>query len=131
MRLIVPMALPVCKVASTRCPVSAALRASEMVFEVPQLTDADDVGIFTQRPPQAGGERLRVTADLPLIHDATLGFKDVFDGLLNGEDVVGSLFVDDVGQRRECARLAAAGGAGHQEQALCVVGQLREALRKP
>ena len=57
-------------------------------FQVAHFTDHDDVGVFAQGAAQGFGEGFGVGVDLALVDVAAFGFEDVFDGVLEGEDVV-------------------------------------------
>ena len=120
----VRMALLVCRVARTRCPVSAAGERDR--FQVAQLADGDDVRVLAQGAAQGAGEGARVGADLALVDHALLRGVEVLDRVLDGDDVVAALAVDDVEQRGEGRRFAAAGRAGEQHHALVEVGEAGE-----
>ena len=49
-------------------------------FQVPQLTDQDDVRVFTQRRAQRLVEAVGIAMHLTLVHEALLGFVHKFDG---------------------------------------------------
>ena len=48
-------------------------------FQVAHLTDEDDVGIFTKRASQGGGEGLGVHADFTVIDQRTMTLVDELD----------------------------------------------------
>ena len=54
---------------------------------ITHLTDEHDVGVFTQRRAQRAFERLRVDADLALVHDRLPVLVQVLDRVLDREDV--------------------------------------------
>ncbi len=54
---------------------------------VSHLADQDDVGVFTKRRAQRALERVRVGADLTLVHRRLLVRVHVFDRILDREDV--------------------------------------------
>ena len=69
-------------------------------LEVAHLADQDDVGVLPQGRPERGGERLRVRADLPLVHEAALGPVHELDRILERDDVLLLGRVDEVDHRR-------------------------------
>ncbi len=56
----------VCRVASTRCPVSDAWTATRGVL-VADLADHDDIGVLTKNAPQSTGESQPGALNLDLI----------------------------------------------------------------
>jgi hypothetical protein len=113
-------------VASTRWPVSAAVRAISTVSE---LADHDDVGVLAQRGLEGGGERRGVATDLALRdHGGVLGVDDL-DRVLDGEDVDRVGAVEEIDEGCERGGLAVAARAGDHDQALVVLGDLGERRR--
>src|SRR4051794_28903873 len=98
-------------------------------FEVAHLADEDHVRVLTQ----GGTERLReahgIRADLALIDDAALVTVQELDRVLDREDVLGTVPVDLVDQRRERGRLTGAGRPGHEDEAARLVGEQMEGRR--
>ena len=127
MRSIVPGALWVCSVPSTRWPVSAAVSAVADRLEVAHLADEDHVGVLAQGARSASPKLGRVGADLALVDDAALVAVHELDRVLDREDVVGAVAVDLVDHRGERRRLARAGRARDEHEAARRVGQLGEA----
>ena len=98
---------------------------------VAHFTDHDDVGILAQHVFQRVVEGEGVQADFALFDDALVVFEDVFDGVLQGDDVffeVGVDVLDHGGQRRG---LAATGGAGHQHDAAGRFGDFLDLSSSP
>ena len=90
-------------------------------FHVAHFADEDDVGVLAQGAAQRVGERSRVDADLALVDDALVVAVQVFDRVLDGDDVRGAVGVDVVDHRRERRGLAAAGRAGDEHEAALFV----------
>ena len=84
----------VCRVAKTRWPVSAAVRAIGHGLEVAHLADEDDVGVLAKRGPQGRGERLGVGSQLALVDHAALVHMQELYGVFDGDDVVRPGLVD-------------------------------------
>ncbi len=57
-------------------------------FQIAHFTDHDDIGIFAQRAAQGRAEGLRVRVDFALGDVAVLRLDDVFDRILERDDVV-------------------------------------------
>ena len=94
-------------------------------FEITELADEDDVGIFAQRSAERALEGTGVHTDLPLRDDALLVRVHELDRILDRDDVIGARPVDEVDQRAERRGLAGAGGARDEDESLV---QLTEAL---
>ena len=113
-RVTVPAALLVCSVESTRWPVSAAWMAISRGLDVADLADHDDVGVLAQDRAQ---DMREAEADLRLDLDLAHAVELVFDGVLDGEELlVGQVEVAQRGIERR--RLAAAGRAGDEQDAV-------------
>ena len=63
-------------------------------------------------------------AHLALVHQAALVLVHELDGIFDGDDVVRSVLVDVIDERRQRGALAAAGGARDQHQALAEPAQV-------
>src|SRR5579862_7836235 len=85
-------------------------------FQIAHFADQHDVGILAQRTAQRFGEAGHVHADFALSHDALLVRVIIFDGVFDGDDVVGALLVDEVDHRRQRRGFAGAGGADDEHQ---------------
>ena len=84
---------------------------------IAHLADQDHVGILTQRAAQRVRERLRVDRDLALVDDRMMVAVQVLDRVLDRHDVRRARRVDVVDHRRQRRALAAAGRAGHEDEA--------------
>jgi hypothetical protein len=71
-----------------------------------------------------------VLPDLALVDDRPLVRVEVLDGVLDGHDVLGLRGVDAVDHRRERRRLARARGAGDEDDAALLVGELPDHRRQ-
>jgi hypothetical protein len=63
--------------------------------------------------------------DLALVDVAALGFEDVFDRVLEGENVVLAVAVDEIDERGEGGGFAGADRTGDEDQAVLVAGEGR------
>ena len=99
-------------------------------FHVAHLADQDDVGILPQRRPQRVGKSTAIGADLPLVDNALAVPVQIFDRVLQRQDVAGTFTVDQIDHRRHRGRLAAAGGSGDQHQAARLAGQFTHDVRQ-
>ena len=61
--------------------------------------------------------------DLALRDVATLRFEDVFDRIFQGDDMLASLEINLLNQRRERGRLPAADRAGDENKPVLIAGQ--------
>ena len=85
-------------------------------FTVADFADKDHIGGLAQRVLECGLQRLRVTADLALVHDRFLVLELVFNRVFDRENVPGELLVAAVDHRGQRGALARAGGAHHQDE---------------
>ena len=97
-------------------------------LEISELADEDDIGVFAERGAERGREALGVAADLTLVDEGSLVLVDVLDRVLNGDDVDGSLAIDEVDERREGGGLAASGGPGDEDEAGAELAERSELL---
>ena len=96
-------------------------------FPVADFAHQDDVGILADDRAQPGGE---IQVDLGVHLNLADPFDLVLDGVFDGDDV--DFRVVDRGQGRvERCRLAAAGGAGYQQDAVGRLDQLVEQVDVP
>ena len=93
---------------------------------VADLADQDAVRRLAQRVLQRGVQRGGVAADLALVDQRALVGEQVFDRILDREDVTGHRLVAVLQHRRERGALAGAGGADHQDQAPLLGDQLAQ-----
>ena len=94
-------------------------------LDVAHFSDEHDVRVLAEDVLEGALERGRVGADLALVHHAQLVRVQVLDRVLDRHDVAALLAVDLVDHRRERGALAAAGGAGHEDEAVGLGAQLR------
>ena len=97
-------------------------------LELAHFTEEQDVGVVPHRALERGGERPGVLADLAVDDDGLLHRVDELDRVLDRDDVPAEVRVDVVDHRRERGRLAAAGGAGDDDEALVEVAELLQRL---
>ena len=99
-------------------------------FEVAQLADEHHVRVFAERGAQRHAEALRVGVQLALVDQRGLVLVQVFDRVLDRQDVRLLGQVDPIDHRGERRRLAAAGRAGDEHEAARAIGQLGEHRRQ-
>ena len=63
-------------------------------LQVAHLADEHDVRILSKCRPQCILERVGMLADLPLVHETVSVRVHEFDGIFDGDDVIGSILVD-------------------------------------
>ncbi len=130
MRSTVFAALDVCSVPKTRWPVSAAVRASEMVSRSRISPTRMTSGSSRSALLQGRRERPRVRADLALVDQAALRLVHELDRVLDGQDVRVPSVVDVVDHGGERRRLARAGRAGHEHETALFLAELLEDRRQ-
>jgi hypothetical protein len=113
-----------------RWPVSASFIAAHRL-EIPHLTDQHHVGVLAERGAKRHREALRVGVELALVDQARLVVVQVFDRVLNREDVRRLGQVDPVDHRRQRRGLAAAGRPRDEDQATRPIGHFRQHRRQP
>src|SRR5215813_13110271 len=96
-------------------------------LEIAHLADEDDVGILAQGGAERVLERAGVAVHLALVDEALLVLVDELDRVLDGDDVIGAVLVHVVDERRQRRRLARAGRAGDDDEALRQVAELEDA----
>ena len=74
-------------------------------LEIAHLTHHDDIRILTQGSAKSVGEALCMSVNLALVHMTTGGLNHIFDGIFQGDDVIGSLLVDFINQGCQSGRL--------------------------
>ncbi|MCY1377882.1 hypothetical protein D9M69_654780 [compost metagenome] len=95
-------------------------------FAIADLADQDHVGRLAQRVLQADLQRSGVGTDFTLVDDRLLVAVDVFDRVLDGEDVAGVQLVAQVDHGRQRGGLASARGTDHQHQTPLLHHQIRQ-----
>ena len=123
MRSMVAGASWVCRVAKTRWPVSAAVRAVAIVSRSRSSPTRMTSGSCRSTRRQRLGERFGVRADLALADDRALVAVQELDRVLDRHDVQRLGPVDDVDERGQGGRLARSGRAGDQHQAAPQLGE--------
>ena len=93
-------------------------------FVVAHFADQNQVRILTKGSAQGGAETAGVHAHLALVDESFLVAVQEFDGVLDGNDVVGALRIDAVNHRGQRGGLAASGGAGNQHHAAALLADL-------
>ncbi len=99
-------------------------------LQVAHFADQHHVRVFAQRRTQRLGEAERVAMHFALVHEAAFALVYEFDGVLDRDDVIGTIVITVVDHARERGRLARARGAGHQHQAARQHAQVAEDLRR-
>ena len=80
-------ALLVCKVESTKCPVSAAVTAVEIVSGIAHFADQNHIHIFPKNFFQRNVKIFGVNPDFPLINNGFIGDIDMFNRIFNGDNI--------------------------------------------
>ena len=93
---------------------------------VAHLADEDHVRVLAQDAAQALLEGADVHPDLALVDRGVLVWVQELDGVLERDDVPRPGGVDVVDHRREGRRLARARGAGEQDDAALLLGELAD-----
>src|SRR5205814_10309651 len=94
--------------------------------EVAHLADENDVGIFTQRRTQRGGERRSVAADLDLLDDRFVVAMLELDRIFDRDDVALVVAIDLADERGERRRFSGAGRTADEHESARRLHQLRE-----
>ncbi len=100
-------------------------------FQIPHLTHQDDIRIFPQRGTQCFSKAQGVSVHLALVQQALFRFVHEFDGILNGEDVLVTGFIDVIEHGRQGGGLTGTGGAGHQHNTAGKFADILEHLALP
>ncbi len=86
-------------------------------FQIAHFADQDDVGVLAEAGAQSAAKGRGIDFHLALIDEAFLVAMQEFDGVFDGDDVLGTRRVDAVDHGRKRGGLARAGDAGDQHQA--------------
>ena len=97
---------------------------------VAHLADQDDLGRLTQGGPHADGEGAEIVTHFPLIEGGLFLLVDIFDRVLQGDDVHRPLLVDPVQEGGKRGGLTGTGGAGKENKAIQFAGHFVEGLGK-
>ena len=103
-------------------------------FQVPHFAHEHHIGVLPENIFQRILERLRIGIDLTLVHQAFLMRMQVFDRVLDRDDMFLPLVVDLVDHRGKRGRFTAARGAGDEDQSPRFLAQIRirlPAIRVP
>src|SRR5208282_5040214 len=99
-------------------------------FQVAHFAHQNDIWILTERSAQGCRERRRIDFDLALVHVAFFVAVQKFDGVFDGDDVLGARRIDAVDHGGEGGRFARAGHSGDQHQTARHVANLLDYLRQ-
>jgi hypothetical protein len=94
------------------------LEGGEGGVVVANFSDEDDIGGLAHGATEAASEGGGITTDFALGEEAVLVGEDVFDGVFDGDDVAGGVFVQPLEERGESGGFAGAGGAGDEDDAV-------------
>ena len=83
-------------------------------FVVPHFTHEHDVGVFPHQGPQGFVEGQTVDANFTLVDVGFVVLEQVFDGVLDGDDVATLSLIDVLQHRSNGGRLARTGHPGKQ-----------------
>ena len=118
----------VCRVVSTRWPVSAAAESDLHRFPVAHFAHEDHLGGLAQGGPQTVGVGVEVHPELALVEGGLLVGVLVFDRVLQGDDVHRASFVDLVQDGGQAGGLAGARGPGDKDDPVFFLGDLVHGL---
>ena len=99
-------------------------------FQVAHFTHHDDIRVLPEGAAQCRSEGFGVGVHFPLVHLAAPGGEEVFDRILQGDDVFVAGAVHFFDQRGKGRALAAANRAGNQNEPVLVLGQHFELRRQ-
>ena len=85
-------------------------------LQIAHFTNHDDIRILTESASQGVGEGFCMRVNLTLSDMALARRHDVFDRILQSDDMVVARAVDLIHQRSERSALSATNGAGHEHQ---------------
>src|SRR5712692_3922349 len=93
-------------------------------FEVAHFADQNHVGVLTQGSAQGGGKVRGVHFDFALVDETLFVAVQEFDGVFDGDQVIGAVGIDAIDHRRECGGLTGTGGSRHEDQAALLLANL-------
>src|SRR5437660_7754881 len=96
---------------------------------VAHLAHEDDIRRLTERGAKAVGEGVEVAAQFSLVEGRLDVGMDELDRVLQGDDVDGPSLVELPQQSSQRSGFPDTGGAGHQDQAVLLLGHLPECVR--
>ena len=112
------------RVASTRCPVSAAERARETLSRSRSSPHHYHIGVLAQGPAQGAAEGVGVLAHLALDDHAPFILMQELDRVLQGYDAAASRLVEVIDHRRQGGGFPASRGPSHKHQTLKLTDQV-------
>jgi hypothetical protein len=83
---------------------------------IAHFTDEDDLGSLAEGRAQTAWEIVKISSELALIESRAFVFMDELDGIFQRHNVHRVLVVNLIEHRRERSRLAAARGAGNEDE---------------
>ena len=86
-----------------------------MAIQIAHLAHHDHIGILTQRRTQGRGERPGVSVRLALGDVTTLRFEDVFNGILQCNDVFAPFEIHLLHQRGQGRRFSTSDRPGNED----------------
>src|SRR5215472_4831444 len=119
----------VCRVAKTRWPVSAAVRADSIVA-TSRISPTRMTSGSSRRQARSPLAKDRVSMPTSLHHDARLVVEEVLHGIFEGHDVELALLVHAVEEGGEGGRLPLPGGARDDDKAALEPRQLQHVRGK-
>ncbi len=99
-------------------------------FAVAQFAHQDHLRRLPQRGAQGQREVRRIAVQFPLVDGGPLVIVQKLDGIFDGDDVAGLLFVDAVEQRRQGGRLSRPARPGDQNDAVAEACDFPELRRQ-
>ena len=99
-------------------------------FQIAHLADHDYIRVFAQGSTQRRTERARVRVHFALGDVAILRLKNVFDRILERDDVFVTLDIHLLDQRRQRRRFSTADGAGDEDQSIMIARKQLQVLRQ-
>ena len=99
-------------------------------FAVAHFAHQDHLGRLPQGGAQRQREVRRIAVQFPLVDGGPLVIVQKLDGIFDGDDVAGLLFVDAVEQRRQGGRLSRPARSRNQNNAIAEVCDFPELQRK-
>ena len=99
-------------------------------FEVAHFADQNHVGVLTQSSAQRRRKIRGVHFDFALVDEAALVAVQEFDGVFDGDEVIGAVGVDAVDHRGERGGLTGTGGSRYENQAALLFANLANDVRQ-
>src|SRR5690606_28146190 len=93
-------------------------------FKVTHLTNKHNIRVLTETRAESRRETVGIIVDFTLYNHGLLRLMSKLNWILNGDDVLGTFFVNLVDQRRQRRRLTRTSRAGNQDEA---TGKVRKA----